>query len=660
MGERARSKPGGLRVTSGGHNISALEKHMDSRLQAQAQEKSPDLVSPGTPNKWGTTSAQVSILQREVEGKGRHSDSDRVPSDSVVKDYGKQDRKLTPDSFGRGRGRFQSQSSFEEYSTTPNSPITNPHVPPITLEPSPGGSRTGSPSRLGKPLLPFIRNEKKNNQRKGSAEDGYQSSRQTSAEVTSNPRGSLEIPVPTTPERVKLHRHKTSDGISGLTGTDRENKDTKEPQSAVRRFLKGGRIGEIVRNEGKSRMRKRGSLQDDSGLTEIGNTESDTMEESDTEETDTNAFKEKPSTLQRSNTGWSQKYNSDKLPAFRSAKANGHGRRGSDHISMQQLERQQSRPSRFDSLAPPELDLTRINSSSSNFADLSRETTKASDSPRADRRNAQGFAQHNRNRSRLGMRLEAILDVPGTVGSGGLPVTGLADIANEKPPARPGLKDKRQWSISDRHRSQSRDPRAPSLDYFEIARVRALLMCSGIKATTIERRGNEPRFPVPEFLMRAAETCNTTVKVVKRSEEHVLAAKLLTTHLESETSALHDDSDRFLQETAKGLKKDLTEIRETVDTAIKRAQNLGDVCVGFGSEVTGQRTLQVRQVVDQLDKLARARRRRLRWLRRLGFGMGEWLVVLLLWSAWFLVVIIKTVWAIVSGVGKAVKWVLWL
>jgi hypothetical protein len=127
-----------------------------------------------------------------------------------------------------------------------------------------------------------------------------------------------------------------------------------------------------------------------------------------------------------------------------------------------------------------------------------------------------------------------------------------------------------------------------------------------------------------------------------------------------ETSALHDDADDFLQHKAADLKKELGVIRDTVDAAIKNAQTLGDACIGFGSEVTGQRTLQVRQVVDQLDKLARARRRRLRWLRRLGFGLGEWFVVLVLWTAWFFVVILKTIIRTVKGVGCAVKWVLWL
>jgi hypothetical protein len=387
--------------------------------------------------------------------------------------------------------------------------------------------------------------------------------------------------------------------------------------------------------------------------------DTDSMDESDTEDTDLNSIKDKPPPLHRLRTGLSQKYDSNKLPSFRSTKANSNQQHGSDHISKQQRELSRNRSSRFDSLAPPNLDLSRVDSSTSNFADISRTNTKASESSRDDRRNAQAYAIQNRNRSRLGTRLEAILDVPGAVGSGGLPVTGLSEVSNEKPPARPNMQDKRQWSISDKPRSRSRHALMPPLDVAEIARVRALLMCSGIKASTIGHRAVATRDP-PEFLRKAAETCNAEPMSVKRSEEHILAAKLLTTYLETETSELHDDADRFLSHTVSGLKQDLHEMKDAVNLCIKTAQNLGDSCVGFGSEVTGQRTLQVRQVVDQLEKLARARRRRMRWVRRIGFGLVEWSVVLFMWWIWFVVVIFKTIWNVFKGVGMAVKWIFWL
>jgi hypothetical protein len=657
------------RITSAGDNIGPLAKHIDRLLDGQDQQKrSPDLISPGTPNKWGETVSKAPSSKKLAETENRHSDTDNIPRGSAIRNYrGKGSQRDTPDSAtGQHSRRFDSRSSFEDFhSTNPNSPAMGAHIPNMSTDLSPAGSRAASPPRsLGKPLLPFMRNEQARSYRKGSnGEDGNLSSRQTSAEVTSNPRNSLEVPP--TPERLRLHRHRTTDSLRDTLSkteiNDRDGKDTKEPQSAVRRFFKGGRIGEMVRGEGAKvtgRNRRRDSPQDSSTLDDQMNIDTDSMEESDTEEIDLNSIREKPA-LQRSSTGWSQKYSSDKLPSFRSTKVNGNHQHDPDHISKQRSELLHNRSSKLSTLAPPSLDISRVNSSSSNFADISRTNTKASDSSRDDRRNAYGYASQNRNRSRLGTRLEAILDVPGTVGSGGLPVTGLSELSNEKPPARPNMKDKRQWSISDKPRSRSRDPRAPSLNAADIARIRALLICSGIKAATIGQRAFTLRDP-PEFLRKAAETCNAEVIPVKRSEEHVLAAKLLTTHLETETSALHNDADYFLSRTAGGLKQDLRDLKENVSCLIKTAQNLGDSCVGFGSEVTGQRTLQVRQVVDQLEKLSRARRRRMKWARRIGFGLGEWAVVLVIWSFWFLYVVCKTIWTVIRGLGLTVKWILWL
>ena len=88
MGENPKKKGGSLRVTSGGHNVGALHKHLEARLNAQEQGKSPDLISPGTPNKWGAPPHQVATLQKETDAKGRSSDSDHLPLESAVKDLG--------------------------------------------------------------------------------------------------------------------------------------------------------------------------------------------------------------------------------------------------------------------------------------------------------------------------------------------------------------------------------------------------------------------------------------------------------------------------------------------------------------------------------------------------------------------------------------------
>jgi len=112
--------------------------------------------------------------------------------------------------------------------------------------------------------------------------------------------------------------------------------------------------------------------------------------------------------------------------------------------------------------------------------------------------------------------------------------------------------------------------------------------------------------------------------------------------------------------TVSELRKELDEVRDLVESCVERARNEGDESVRFGAEITGQRTIEVRRVVDALEKLARARRRRLRWLRRVGFGLAEWLVVLFMWWIWLIVVIFRMIWSVVRGISLAVRWVLWL
>ena len=335
---------------------------------------------------------------------------------------------------------------------------------------------------------------------------------------------------------------------------------------------------------------------------------------------------------------------------------------GQDHISHQQFVFKDNRSPRFDHLKPPILDLSSVTSSpAESRADVYH---TALPSQGDDRRYSYGFPPLKRNRSRHGDRLNAILDSPGGVGRGGLPVTGLTDLRGESSGSKPSLSDRRHWSISDRPRSRSPYPppnaAKASVSRADIARVKALLLSSGIKAAEIHRRANQSRDPPPKFLRQAAESSNASLKRVPRKEEHVLAARMLTNSLENESAALHEDMERFRTGTVEKLRKDLFEMKDLVESCVERARNEGDESVRFGAEITGQRTIEVRRVVDALEKLARARRRRLRWIRRVGFGLVEWGLVMVMWWIWFIVVIFKGILAVFKGVGRAVKWVFWL
>ncbi|KAE9991315.1 hypothetical protein EG327_000156 [Venturia inaequalis] len=668
-------------------NVGPLERQMNKILGAD-QDDSPTF-SPGTPNKWGTDFATAPIPRHEVHPATQPQEEVLVPVSTEVQDF----VELAVPSNGAAKHNKrpsriledpnEPRSSFEDdnYSTNPNSPT----ILPATGADLTPRSRSASPTKKPKrSILPFIRTEGRRDHRKLDSGGSYlddsdaKSSRHTSSEVPSaKPRGSLDII--SSPIRVKgLISHKTNesmnDSVSRPSSRGKDNKEGKEPESAVRRFLKGGRLGEMVRHEGAKvggYIRKRDSPQD--VVDEFVHTDTDSLEESDTEDTDASrTFKERPNLLKRTTSAVAGKkdkkpqYHLDNLPSFKpnnsKASTGPSTPTGEDHISQQQLALMRNRSPRFDHLKPPGLDLSSVTSSPAESRGEVFHTALPSQGD--ERRYSYGFPDFQHTKTRHAERLKAILDSPGGVGRGGLPMTSLAKIRGDSSNTRPSLSDRRHWSISDQPRSRSPFPSPAatraSVSRSDIARVKALLLSSGIKAAEIHRRAYQSRNPPPKFLRLAAESSNASLRSVPRKEEHVLAARMLTNTLENESVALQEDMERFRTTTVDTLRKDLVELKDLVESCVERARNEGDESVRFGAEITGQRTIEVRRVVDALEKLARARRRRLRWIRRVGFGLVEWGVVMVMWWIWFLVIIWKAIWGTIKGIGRTVRWVFWL
>jgi hypothetical protein len=195
----------------------------------------------------------------------------------------------------------------------------------------------------------------------------------------------------------------------------------------------------------------------------------------------------------------------------------------------------------------------------------------------------------------------------------------------------------------------------------DIARVRALFLCSGVKAKEINRRASAKRSPPPDFLARAAATANRELTSVPRKEEHVLAARILMRELESSTRSLSASTQHFRNKTIRELTEAITELRSKVDSDLMpRIFEGGDVAVRITSEISGQGPLQVKQITDDIDRMMRARRRRMRWLRGLGWMLVEWALVAFMWWLWLVVVLIGSV-KKVFGFGWGVaRWLLWL
>lgn len=668
-------------------NVGPLERQVNAVPDADLVD-SPTFP-PGTPNKWGTDFTTTPVPRHEVHPATQPQEEVLLPPSTEVQDFvelavpsnGAVKHNKRPSRILEDPNEPRLSFDDDNYSTNPNSPTS---LAAMRVEPTPR-SRSASPTKKSKrSILPFIRAEGKKDHRKLDSGGSYlddsdtKSSRHTSSEVPSaKPRGSLDII--SSPIRGKgLVSHKTSESLNDFSSRPssrgKDNKEGKEPESAVRRFFKGGRLGEMVRHEGSKvggYIRKRDSPQD--VVDEFVHTDTDSFEESDTEDTDASrTFKERPNLLKRTTsavTGRKEKrpqYHLDNLPSFRptnpKVSTGPTTPSGEDHISQQQLALMSNRSQRFEHLKPPGLDLSSVTSSPAESRGEIFHTALPSQGD--DRRYSYGFPPLQHSKSRNADRLTAILAAPGGVGRGGLPMTALAKIRGDSTSSRPSLSDRRHWSISDRPRSRSPYPpptaTKASVSRSDIARVKALLLSSGIKAAEIQRRAYSIRNPPPKFLRLAAESSNASLRPVPRKEEHVLAARMLTNALENESVALQEDMRRFKTDTVDALRKDIVEMKDVVESCVERARNEGDESVRFGAEITGQRTIEVRRVVDALEKLARARRRRLRWIRRVGFGLVEWGVVMVMWWIWLLVIVWKAIWGTVKGLGRTVRWVLWL
>jgi hypothetical protein len=624
-------------VTDPDDNTGPLALLLEQQAR-QAEAKSPSVISPDTPNKWGRNqdamtddrSARASLeVPRSTNGFAYHKDRGKFKMPPKTR------TKLT-----FSIDDFEPRSSFEDLdSTAPNTPNAK-RFPHIGTDLSPPPSRSGSQSRISKRsrLNPFHSHEHSDDHKyelrpDSAGTDRKGRSRQTSEETSDDRHiGTAILAAPGAV--MNLLGHRKNDSVSSLPSPDKlRRRDTQEPHSAVTRFFKG------VRNEGTKvgDIIFRRDRADDSG--------SETMSERNSVDFDDN-IPAKPKHVKRpsairtvtggtegSLTSTNKDHNHLNLPSFRPIHTiDDEDQDLEDHISRQDRERKNNRSPRVDKLLPPRMDLGSISGNSSPGS----------------------------SRSQSRDRINKVLARPGA-NTGGLPPTGLRDKSNRSG-SRPDLEGNRHWSIADDGANAlHRKINANVVTQADIARVCALFLCSGVKAKEITRRAHEPRSPAPDFLQRAADTSKVQLYRVPRKEEHVLAARILVKDLESSTKALQTSLEGFRDKAIQELTRQISALQSTVDSDLMpRILDSGDQAIRITSEVSGQGPLQVKQITDEIDRMIRARKRRMRWLRGFGWMLVEWALVAVMWCLWLIVVLVGSVKRI-FGVGLGVvRWLLWL
>lgn len=631
------------------NNTGPLALLLDQQAKL-TQENPPAITSPDTPDKWGREDVDMSNNNPSRQSLEVPRAGNGFPNGKEHGNYKAppKARKVPTLSIDDTEPR----SSLEDWdSTAPNTPLHPKRFPHFGTDMSPPPSRASSEHKKNKrsKLHIFHSHEhgagQKHEIRPDTADvDKNGRSRQTSEETYEDKH--IGTSKPAAPGAVRnLLTHRKNDSVSSLPSPDKlRRRETAEPHSAVTRFFKGAKHGGSKVGEFIFR-RDRADDSDAETVSDRGSLDLDT-------DASTKARSNKRPPINRNVTaGTIDSVASDRndrnhldLPSFRPV--NG-GRfkgdfalGGEHHISRQSRERESSRSPRVDRLQPPRMDLGVISANSS--------TTSLS------RINSHGHDRINQLLAQPGGKII------------GLPVTGLSKLQTadnrQRSSSRPTLEGKRHWSIADGDENILHRKYNPNIvTQTDIARVHALFLCSGIKAKEISCRAQETLTSPSDFLRRAAETAKTGLFPVTRKEEHVLAARILVKELEASTRSLQSSLESFRDKAIRQLTSKITDLQSTVDADLMtRILDTGDQALRITSEISGQGPLQVKEITDEIDRMLRARRRQMSWLRGFGWMMVEWGLVGIMWCLWLVVVLVGSVKKVFGcGVG-VVRWLLWL
>ena len=674
----------------------ALEKQMmgilakEANDRLEAVERVDHLAIEDVEPKPSQTNQSKDDGKPSQPAQHRPSTPQRMKTDMPAKD-----RYTSPARASLDEQRLQHyrMSSDDLDSTVPNSPTTPGFIPSIAINLSPPDSpQAATESPLKKTLSgrigSFRRNRSQSVNRRAVSENTAVTDSGTSTDVSRQTTNDSQ------PHNILLKERSMHLGNGFLSPAKadpaqsrhrplenksvRSIKDTGGVDSRFKGFFKGGRIAEIVGNE-VSRVGDMLWKKDSTSISDMHSEVSSLApEESDIDEGDISGLENSPganlsrvttttegtSKLSRASTNSERpRYHISNLPSFRSPfnKEEQTPRPTKstpehDHITRQQIAlRERGRSSRFDRLAPPKIDMRGISPSPSRSPSPKRQHLRVS----LDEDTREGSRSRSAKRVRSAdKRLNAILAIPGSINSGSAP-SGLA--GTESRPGnmkeRPGMEGKRHWSIADRGVSTAQE----AITKRDIARVRALLLSSGVKANEIARRAEEiPEQPSP-ILLDLVDLFKGSIPEVSRSKEHVIAARILVSTIDTTTQRLRYSAEQFSRKTVEDLHDQIKAIDERVTYKLTPlVRDSADDADNLSTELTTTHTLAVKQLNDSIDGILRRRRRRLRWIRRGGWAMLEWTLLAIMWMIWFCVVIVRLIRCVVGGFVRVVRWFFWL
>ncbi|CAG7561436.1 unnamed protein product [Fusarium equiseti] len=235
----------------------------------------------------------------------------------------------------------------------------------------------------------------------------------------------------------------------------------------------------------------------------------------------------------------------------------------------------------------------------------------------------------------------------------------------------------RKWSIANQPISQE-----VRLSRREVARLRTLVLASGIKAMEISRRSHELKKPLSNDSLRElgnspqsnmvgvpwVDIAKLTPKKSLPSDDAIpcsdhfrLASDTLGVAIQHSMEQWQTSADKFTGQTRPRLEERIWCVRSRIaDELSGMTREASDQADETGRDLALGQLLKVKHVTDLTEKMMRNRRRRFRWVRRGMWSFVEWTLVGFMWYVWFVVTIFRLFLGIGKGVWQGFRWLLWL
>ncbi|KAI1414055.1 hypothetical protein F5Y13DRAFT_21472 [Hypoxylon sp. FL1857] len=558
--------------------------------------------------------------------------------------------------------------SMDLDSSRPESPDARPTrgraapIPTIGMDLSPPVSRPGSPGRK-----PFSRVKSIFRDRSRDRERGIDHVREKEDKLDSP----LESPEPLNLSAVTAERFQSPDRrrSKSLTRkiiprtTNESHKSHRsmasitklkgDEQVGLRSLFKGGaKIDGMIRG-GVSKVTdllwKRDSDSEDTSST----SSSDDSDEEPKRGRAKNSAAVSRSNSRRARDTTRQKNYLDVMPPFKSASVSNDKpvSEETDALALVHTTSPPERSARFDRLKPPRIDIRKASPPSVELEQAKSRLLRESDiSDTESRKSPTGYDDKSRNTS---MDLS---EAPPLTQSQTRPRVGSRTLSQGA----------RHWSIST-HNPSSHEGQ---ISRREVARLRALILCSGIKAMEISRRAHEsqplfaldnrptglPWTDVAPFV--PGEAANLSVPEL---DLYPKTARVLSDTVDRSVRRSEASTAKFALETAPVLQRRVEGLHDRVaGDLIEMTHRAADEADEVNRDLVDSQRLKVKRVVDTMDKMLRRRRRRFRWVRRAGWLAVEWVLVGFMWYVWFVVMMTRIVLGVGKGVVGVVRWLLWL